>query len=96
MAGYAATIGSVIWLYVTELMPTEYVPLASSMNWLSAAISVIATPYVLEAVGNPYPVFFFFGGILLIFFFFNNRYLVETRGITHDEIVAKLYQKTKA
>lgn len=84
MLGYAATIGSVIWVYVTELMPSNLVPFASSMNWLSAAISVIVAPYVLEAVGSPYPVFFFFGGILLLFYFINQRYLIETKGLTHD------------
>lgn len=47
MVGYAASIGAVIWVYVIELIPSSYVPFASSMNWLSAAISVIATPYVL-------------------------------------------------
>jgi MFS family permease len=90
MVGYAASIGSVIWVYVTELLPSSYVPAASSMNWLSAAISVIVAPYVLEAVGSPYPIFFFFGGIMMIFFIINERYLIETRGLTHDQIVTKL------
>jgi hypothetical protein len=90
MVGYAASIGSVIWVYVIELLPSSYVPAATSMNWLSAAISVIVAPYVLEAVGNPYPVFFFFGGIMMIFFIINQRYLIETRGLTHDQIVQKL------
>jgi MFS family permease len=91
MLGYAASIGSVVWVYVTELMPSRWVPFASSMNWLSAAISVIVAPYVLDAVGSPYPVFFFFGGILLVFYAINQRYLIETKGLTHDQVVAKLY-----
>jgi MFS family permease len=96
MLVYAATIGSVIWVYVTEVMPSHLVPVASSMNWLSAAISVIVAPYVLDAVQSPYPVFFFFGGILLIFYFINQKYMIETKGLTNDQIVAKLREKTKA
>lgn len=90
MIGYALSIGPVVWPYVPELMPAKYVPFASSMNWIAAAICTIATPYVLDAVGSPYPVFFFFAGILLLFFFFNAKFLVETKGLTPSQISAKL------
>lgn len=63
-------------------MPKKYVPLASSMNWTAAAISVIANPYVTKAVGSPYPVFFFFFGVMFIFFIINKKYLIETKGLT--------------
>lgn len=76
MIGYALSIGPVVWPYVPELMPHKYVPTASCMNWIAAAICVIATPYILDAVGSPFPVFFFFGGILLIFFFINWKLLI--------------------
>lgn len=76
MVTYSLSLGPVVWPYVPELMPAEYVPYASSMNWIAAAICVIATPYILTAVGSPYPVFFFFGGIELIFFIINKKYLI--------------------
>lgn len=63
MVAYAISLGPVVWPYVPELMPDKLVPFASSMNWIAAAICVIVTPYILDAVGSPYPVFFFFGGI---------------------------------
>ena len=88
MIVYALSIGPVVWPYVPELMPIKYVPFASSMNWIAAAICTIATPYILDAVGSPYPVFFFFGGILLIFLALNMKLLVETKGLTPSQVAA--------
>ena len=88
MIAYALSIGPVVWPYVPELMPIKYVPFASSMNWIAAAICTIATPYILDAVGSPYPVFFFFGGILLIFLALNMKLLVETKGLTPTQVAA--------
>lgn len=90
MIGYALSIGPVVWPYVPELMPVKYVPYASSMNWIAAAICTIATPYILDAVGSPYPVFFFFGAVLLIFFAINAKYLIETKGLTPSQVAAEL------
>lgn len=90
MITYALSIGPVVWPYVPEIMPAKYVPFASSMNWIAAAICTIATPYILDAVGSPYPVFFFFGVVSLIFFFINSRLLVETKGLTPSQIANKL------
>lgn len=73
---YSFSIGPIVWPYVTELMPSRYVPFASSMNWTAGGISVIVNPYVTQAVGSPYPVFFFFFGVMIIFFIINQRYLV--------------------
>lgn len=87
---YALSVGPVVWPYVPEIMPVKYVPFASCMNWIAAAICTIATPYILDAVGSPYPVFFFFGGIMLGFFFINLNLLVETKGLTPTQIAAKL------
>lgn len=87
---YALSIGPVVWPYVPEIIPAKYVSVASSMNWVASAISVIATPYILDAVGSPYPVFFFFGGILLVFFLINVKFLIETKGLTPTQIAKKL------
>jgi hypothetical protein len=57
-------------------MPKKYIPYASSMNWISAAICTIATPYILNAVGSPYPVFLFFGAMMVIFFLVNLKLLI--------------------
>lgn len=82
MVGYTTTIGPVVWLYVPEMIPHSYVPIASIFNWLASSTCVIVTPYVLAACGSPYPVFFFFGGILFFFFLINLTQLVETKGLT--------------
>lgn len=76
MIVYALTLGPIVWPYVPELIPTKYIPYTSIVNWISAAICTIVTPYILNAVGSPYPVFFFFGVISLICFIINLKVLV--------------------
>lgn len=71
-------------------MPAKYVPAASSMNWLAAAISTIVAPYVLKAVGSSYPIFFFFAVVLMIFFIINKKLLVETKGLTPAQVAVLL------
>lgn len=86
MVGYTTTIGPVVWLYVPEMIPHNYVPIASIFNWLASSTCVIVTPYVLLACGSPYPVFFFFGAILFVFFLINITQLVETKGLTPHQV----------
>ena len=90
MISYGVTIGPIIWLYVPEVIPAKYVPVATSMNWLGCAICIIASPYIINAVGSPYPVFFGFAGITLFLFMFNASILVESKGKTRKQILEKL------
>lgn len=90
MVSYGLTIGPVVWLYVPEIIPARFVPPATFMNWFGCSICVIATPFVVDAVGSSYPVFFFFGIISLIFFIVNYFMIVETKGLTHLEIAEKM------
>lgn len=90
MISYGVTIGPIVWLYVPEVIPAKYVPIATSMNWLGAAICIIASPFIINAVGSPYPVFFGFSVITLVLFFFNFSILVESKGKTRKEILQKL------
>lgn len=79
---YGLTIGPVVWLYVPEIIPSRLVPPATFMNWFGCSICVIATPFVVEAVGNSYPAFFFFGGISLVFGVINIIMMKETKGLS--------------
>lgn len=76
MISYGVTIGPAVWLYVPEIIPANLVPPATFMNWFGCSICVIVTPFIVDAVGSPYPVFFFFGGVSLIFGFVNHALLI--------------------
>lgn len=52
------------------------------MNWFGCSITVIATPFVIDAVGSSYPVFFFFGGVSILFAIVNFFLIIETKGLT--------------
>ena len=87
MISYGVTIGPIVWLYVPEIIPAKIVPVATFMNWFGCSICIIATPFVIDAVGSPYPVFFAFGAITLFFFIFNYSMLIETEGLTRKQIL---------
>jgi MFS family permease len=81
MIDYGSTIGPTVWLYVPEIVPVKVVPVATSMNWMGVAFSVMVTPYMIEAAGSPYPVFFMFAGVSLVFSIINYFFVVETKGL---------------
>ena len=84
---FSLAVGSVVWLYVPEIVPARFVPYATMLNWLGAAIAVIITPIVTEANdGNPYIVFLFFGTVTLVFYICNYCLVVETKDKTSKEV----------
>jgi len=89
MISYGVTIGPAVWLYVPEIIPAKMVPPATFMNWLGCSICVIATPFITNAVGSPYPVFFIFGGVTILFGLINWFNVIETKGLTTGEIKEK-------
>lgn len=83
---YGVTIGPVVWLYVPEIIPANLVPPATFMNWAGCTLCIIATPFVVAAVGSPYPVFLFFGAISTLFWVLNWFLVVETKGLNLMQI----------
>ena len=66
------------------------------MNWLGASLCIILLPIVTSAMdNNPYPGFFFFGGITLAFCVMDFFLLIETKGLTTEQIYLKYAEKTK-
>lgn len=87
MMSYGITIGPAIWLYVPEIIPPKLVPWATCMNWLGCSICIIATPFIVEGAGSPYPVFLGFGVLTIMFFICNFKMLVESKGRTRKELL---------
>ncbi len=58
-------------------------------NWIAATIVYTITPIVVDVAG-PSTLFFIFTGITAIFFVINFLFMVETKGLSREEI-AKLY-----
>lgn len=79
---FGLTLGPVVWLYVPEIIPARFVPLATSMNWIGCSITIILTPIIMNAAGSSYPVFFMYGGITIIFAIINYTLVVETKGLS--------------
>ena len=68
-------------------MPAKMVPLATSTNWIAAAITTIFTPMMITITdGNAYPAFFMYGGTIGLLLIYNLLVMVETKGKTTKEI----------
>lgn len=47
MFGFGASIGPAVWLYVPEIVPANYVPPATFMNWLGCTLTIVLPPFVI-------------------------------------------------
>jgi hypothetical protein len=57
---YGISLGSVIWLYIPEIVSPEVIPFSTLLNWTAASIVVILFPIITKALGNSAGIFFFF------------------------------------
>jgi len=97
MIGFALSFcissGVTVWVLLAELFPNTIRARASSIgsfsNWLFNAIAAFLFPVVVAAfpgnIGLGYT-FIFYSITTLIAFFFYKRYLVETKGLTLEEM----------
>ena len=85
---YGSTLGSIVWLYIPEIVSPSKVSIAITCNWTSASLVVILFP-VIEAHlldGNPGAMFFFFAAWCVSAIILHSKCMVETRGKTELQI----------
>lgn len=82
-------MGSMPWAINSEIFPLEYrstgMAITSSVNWVTN-FAVSATFLSLINALKGYGAFFLYGGISVLNFIYLYCYLVETKGLTLEEI----------
>lgn len=83
---FGLTLGPVVWLYIPEIVTQKIVPLATATYWCGCSICVIVAPIVTNSMDTPFAVFIFLGLYLLVVFGPNYFLVVETKGLTAEQI----------
>jgi hypothetical protein len=64
-------------------------------NWIAATVVYTITPIVVNAAG-PSTLFFIFTAITAIFFVINFFFMVETKGLSREEIAKRYFRDGKS
>ncbi|WNJ18436.1 sugar porter family MFS transporter [Pontibacter sp. G13] len=101
IAAHAIGQGAVIWVFISEIFPTQVRALGQSFgagtHWVFAALITLITPIFLDKDegifrDNPWPIFAFFAGFMLLQLLFVLFMMPETKGRSLEELGGSLSQ----
>lgn len=99
IASHAIGQGAVIWVFISEIFPTQVrapgQSFGSSVHWVFAAIITLVTPFFLDAERglfkeNPWPIFAFFAAFMVLQLLFVIFMMPETKGKSLEQLEAQL------
>ncbi len=86
MFTFGMTLGSSVWAYISFMMPSKGVTIASVINWLLAGCSIIAFSFVTQEMISPYVMMFIYGGVTLILSIVFTAMSVNIKGLTAKKV----------
>jgi sugar porter (SP) family MFS transporter len=95
-ASFASTMGVVVWVYLSEMLPNSIRSRGTSISSFSVWVINCATAFLFPIVMGKFgtaPVFGFYCLATLLSFFFFWKYLVETKGRSLEELESILLKK---
>ena len=99
IASHAIGQGAVIWVFISEIFPTQVRALGQSLgtgvHWVFAALITLVTPFFLDAdkgifKDNPWPIFTFFAFFMVLQLLFVLFMMPETKGKSLEELEKEL------
>ena len=81
---YGCSLGSIVWIYIPEVVSPSMVSVAIACNWTCTSLVVILFP-IIEAHllnDNPAVMFFFFAGWCMFAMALHSKLMVETKNKT--------------
>lgn len=99
IAFYACTWAPITWVYIGEVFPLNIrglgTSLCSATNWVADMVVSLTFPSMLAAFGIA-NTFIIYGVICVICIIFTNKFFLETRGKSLEEIEASIHKITAA
>ena len=90
IAAHAIGQGSVIWVFISEIFPTEVraqgQSFGSSTHWVLAALITLFMPVAMAGLSSPGFVFLFFAAMMVLQLVFVIFMMPETKGKTLEEL----------
>lgn len=105
IAAHAVGQGAVIWVFISEIFPNNIRAVGqsfgASVHWIFAAIITLLTPVFLDRQNgifgkNPWPIFAFFAVMMLLQLIWVLTKMPETKGISLEDLEAKLLTTKEA
>ncbi len=95
IASHAVGQGAVIWVFISEIFPTEVrangQAWGAGTHWVFAALITALTPFFIDLVGdNPWPLFAAFAVMMVFQLLFGIFMMPETKGVSLEELQKKL------
>ena len=95
IASHAMGQGAVIWVFISEIFPTDVrasgQAWGSGTHWVFAALITALTPFFINLVGdNPWPLFAFFAIMMVFQLIFSIFVMPETKGVSLEELAKRL------
>lgn len=90
---YGNSIGSIVWIFSSEVLNDKGMALCMSVNWICCFIVVLFFPFLLSGIGlgNTFALIAAVNLFGVIYFFFD---MIETKGLNKVEIV-EIYSKRR-
>ena len=93
IAAHAIGQGAVIWVYISEIFPNrqraEGQALGCGTHWVFAALLTTLFPMMVDAFAPGY-VFLFFAAMMVLQLIWVKTMVVETKGVTLENMEARL------
>ncbi|NND04767.1 MAG: sugar porter family MFS transporter [Saprospiraceae bacterium] len=100
IASHAVGQGAVIWVFISEIFPTEVrangQAWGSGTHWVFAGLITALTPFFIDLVGdNPWPLFAFFAVMMVFQLIFGLFMMPETKGVSLEALQERLMKRSK-
>lgn len=100
IASHAVGQGAVIWVFISEIFPTEVrasgQAWGSGTHWVFAALITALTPFFIDMVGdNPWPLFAFFAVMMVFQLLFGLFMMPETKGVSLEALQDQLMNRKR-
>jgi len=99
IASHAIGQGAVIWVFISEIFPTNVRAMGQSFgsgtHWVFAALITAITPFFLDSENgvfkdNPWPIFIFFASFMILQLLFVLFMMPETKGKSLEQLEIEL------
>lgn len=94
VAFFETSLGPICWIYASEVLPDRGVSIVLLVNWIFTALVGVTFPFMsADDALHIYGAFWLYGGLCVAAFFFILIFVIETKGLSREEIRSRLAPK---
>lgn len=90
MFTFGMTLGSSVWPYISFMMPSSAMTVASIINWILAGMSIISFSFVTSTMTSPYVMMFIYCGVTFILSIVFSAISINIKGLSVRKVQMQL------